>query len=75
MKETVKLLREKFTPEQPGIPIIIGGGTLNEIVCRFVGADFWTTDALEGVRIWQRIVKKKELKPQRDSAWRKHVNW
>jgi methanogenic corrinoid protein MtbC1 len=59
MKETVKLLREKSLPEQPGIPIIIGGGTLNETVCRFVGADFWTTDALEGVRICQRIVQKK----------------
>jgi len=59
MKETVKLLHERNSPEQPSIPIIIGGGTLNETDCRFVGADFWTTDALEGVRICQRIVQKK----------------
>ena len=58
MKETVKLLREKRTPGQAAIPIIIGGGMLNETVCRFVGADFWTTDALEGVRICQRIMRK-----------------
>jgi hypothetical protein len=31
---------------------------LNETVCRFVGADFWTTDAFEGVRICQRILQK-----------------
>ncbi len=58
MKETVGLLRRKSTPGQSPIPIVIGGGMLNETVCRFVGADFWTTDALEGVRICQRIVNK-----------------
>jgi methanogenic corrinoid protein MtbC1 len=59
MKETVRLLRGKSMRGQAPIPIIIGGGTLNETVCRFVGADFWTTDALEGVRICQRIVHQK----------------
>jgi methanogenic corrinoid protein MtbC1 len=57
MKETVKLLREYQLSGQPAIPIIIGGGMLNEKVCRYVGADFWTTDALDGVRICQRIVQ------------------
>jgi methanogenic corrinoid protein MtbC1 len=59
MKETVGLLRGKSMPGQPPIPIIVGGGMLNETVSRFVGADFWTTDAFEGVRICQRIVQKK----------------
>jgi len=58
MKETIGLLRKKIIPGRPPIPIIIGGGTLNETVCRFVGADFWTTDALEGIRVCQGIVKK-----------------
>jgi methanogenic corrinoid protein MtbC1 len=58
MKETVKLLREKSRAGRLSIPVIIGGGMLNETVCRFVGADFWTTDAFEGVRICQRIVQR-----------------
>ena len=58
MKETVHLLGEHSVPGKPAIPIMIGGGMLNEAICRFVGADFWTTDALEGVRICQRIVQK-----------------
>jgi methanogenic corrinoid protein MtbC1 len=59
MRETVQLVRGHTTPGQPAIPIIIGGSTLSEAICRFVGADFWTTDAFEGVRICQRIVQKK----------------
>ncbi len=58
MKETVQLLREQGVPGRPAIPIIIGGGTLTEQVCRYVGADYWTTDALEGVRLCQQLVRK-----------------
>jgi methanogenic corrinoid protein MtbC1 len=61
MKETVRLLRENRVSDQPAIPVIIGGGTLNENVNHFVGADFWTTDALEGVRICQQIVQNRTL--------------
>ncbi|MGD0915166.1 MAG: cobalamin-dependent protein [Thermodesulfobacteriota bacterium] len=57
MKETIKLLREYKVPGQPAIPIIIGGGMLNEKICRLVGADFWTADAMDGVRICQRILQ------------------
>jgi methanogenic corrinoid protein MtbC1 len=58
MKETVELLREQSTLGRPAIPIIIGGSLLDEKVCRFVGADFWTTDAFEGVQICQRIMQR-----------------
>jgi methanogenic corrinoid protein MtbC1 len=58
MRETIQLLRGYSTPGQGTIPIIIGGSILSEAICRFVGADFWVTDALEGVRICQRIVQK-----------------
>ncbi len=58
MKETIRLLRENPVPGRPPIPIIIGGGTLDEHVCRYVGADYWSTDPLEAVRICQRIVHK-----------------
>jgi methanogenic corrinoid protein MtbC1 len=60
MKETVKLLRNHNVPGHPVIPIIIGGSLLNKKICRYVGADFWTIDALEGVRICQRIVQKRK---------------
>jgi methanogenic corrinoid protein MtbC1 len=58
MRETIQLVRGHSTPGQPTIPIIVGGSILSEAICRFVGADFWVTDALEGVRICQRIVQK-----------------
>jgi methanogenic corrinoid protein MtbC1 len=57
MQETTRLLRGHNKPGQAAIPIIIGGSTLSEEICRFVGADFWVTDAMEGVRICQHIVQ------------------
>jgi methanogenic corrinoid protein MtbC1 len=35
---------------------VIGGGLINEQVGRYTGADFWTDDAMEGVRLCQRLV-------------------
>ena len=46
MKETVSLLRAD--PECNNIPIIIGG-QVNQDVCRYVGADHWSEDAMQGV--------------------------
>jgi methanogenic corrinoid protein MtbC1 len=56
MKETIRLIREQTVPGQPYVPIIIGGGTLSDRVARYVGADYWMTDAMEGVRICQQIM-------------------
>jgi methanogenic corrinoid protein MtbC1 len=53
MRETVALLRAQ---EYRG-PIIIGGGQLSEEVCQYVGADRWTTDAVTGVELCQRLVE------------------
>jgi len=61
MKETVRLLRE--TSGGASIPVIIGGSLLNQKICDFIGADFWTKDAMEGVRICQRIVEKESTSP------------
>jgi methanogenic corrinoid protein MtbC1 len=52
MHETVTLLR---TQGYQG-PIIIGGGQLNEKVCQYVGADHWSTDAVTGVELCQRLI-------------------
>jgi methanogenic corrinoid protein MtbC1 len=59
MKETARLLKEQSGSAGPAIPVIIGGSLLNQKICDFTGADFWTNDAMEGVRICQRIVEKK----------------
>jgi methanogenic corrinoid protein MtbC1 len=52
MRETVALLRARGYQG----PIIIGGGQLSEKVCEYVGADHWTTDAVTGVELCQRLV-------------------
>jgi methanogenic corrinoid protein MtbC1 len=52
MRETVSLLRAQGCPA----PIVIGGGQLNEQVWQYVQADYWTTDAIEGVDLCRRLV-------------------
>jgi len=52
MRETVALLRSQGYEG----PIVIGGGQLSETVCQYVGADFWTTDAVVGVELCSRLI-------------------
>lgn len=56
MQQTVQLLRNSADETVASIPIIIGGSHLNDQVCRYVGADYWVTDAMEGVRLCQQLV-------------------
>jgi len=58
MKETVELLRadERELGYRP--PVVLGGGTLDSRVSEYCRADSWSTDAMEGVRICQRLVAK-----------------
>ncbi len=54
MRETVvELKRAKVRSK-----IILGGGMLSEETCKNVGADAWTKEAWEGVRIIKELVKK-----------------
>jgi len=55
MRETVSLLRAEAERRHLSFPIIIGGGLINEEVCRYVGADYWAADAMTGVRLCQRL--------------------
>jgi len=50
MRDTVALLREELVGTTYAPLIIIGGGTLDEQMAHYVGADLWTTNAMEGVR-------------------------
>jgi methanogenic corrinoid protein MtbC1 len=56
MRSTTKLIRahERELGYRP--PIVIGGGTVDGEICGYVGADSWSTDAMEGVRICQELM-------------------
>ncbi len=57
MRKTVGLLRQQASALE-GIPIIIGGGMMSEEICRYVGADHWASDGVEGVRLCRQLVQR-----------------
>ena len=60
MKETIQKIRNLDDKEIAQTPFIIGGGTVNEMVCAFVGADYWATDAMVGVQLCKQIIDEKK---------------
>ena len=56
MRDVVQMLRAGLAPGQQPRAIIIGGGAVDEAACRFVGADFWASDAMHGVRLCQQVL-------------------
>lgn len=59
MKETIALLRQLEGAGLSRPPVIIGGGTVNAMVCRHVGAEYWATDAMFGVQLCRQIMGEK----------------
>jgi methylmalonyl-CoA mutase cobalamin-binding domain/chain len=57
MRETVSALQSMMAEDGVQIPIVVGG-KVDEEVCRFVGADYWSTDAMDGVRLFERLGRK-----------------
>jgi methanogenic corrinoid protein MtbC1 len=55
MRDTVTALRAMMAEDGREVPIVLGG-QVDEQVCLYTGADYWTTDAMEGVRLCQRLV-------------------
>lgn len=55
MKKTIDAVKE--AGERDGLKIIIGGNPVTEDACKQVGADAFTTNAAEGVKISQGWVK------------------
>jgi methanogenic corrinoid protein MtbC1 len=53
MKDTVELLRAEEGSLGYRPPVVLGGSIIDGRVCQYVGADSWSTDAMEGVRICQ----------------------
>jgi methanogenic corrinoid protein MtbC1 len=56
MRETVATLRQTGDEALARVPIIIGGGMLNEQVRAYVGADYWIGNSMDGVRLCQRLL-------------------
>jgi methanogenic corrinoid protein MtbC1 len=56
MKSTVAALRARSQERRCSFTIVIGGGMIDEQVCRYVGADYWVNNAMDGVRLCQRLI-------------------
>lgn len=63
MRETVTVLHQKAAANNVSFPIMIGGGMIDEQVCRYVGADYWQKDAMGGVRLCQDLMSQKARVP------------
>jgi methanogenic corrinoid protein MtbC1 len=59
MKETIQIIKASKDHSISQIPFIIGGGTINAMVCAFVGADYWATDAMVGVQLCKQIMEER----------------
>jgi methanogenic corrinoid protein MtbC1 len=57
MGATIKLLRKEFGASRTCPSIIIGGGIVDEHVCRHVRADGWANDAMRGVRLCRGLIR------------------
>jgi len=55
MRETVALIRSNEAELGRRTPIVIGGAIMDGRVCEYVKADSWSTDAMEGVRICEKL--------------------
>jgi len=60
MRDTVSLLRANEPELGYRPPVVLGGGTIDGRVCEYSGADSWSTDAMEGVRICQNLVQQSQ---------------
>lgn len=56
MEETIQALRSAPDTAVSSVPIIIGGAQIGEQIRQYVGADYWTNDAMKGVRLCQRLL-------------------
>ena len=56
MKETVEALRLVAGEIGRDVPVVIGGGIVDEQTCKWTGADLWANDAADGVRLIRETV-------------------
>ncbi|RLE57921.1 MAG: cobalamin-binding protein [Thermoprotei archaeon] len=58
MKRTVDAIKEAGLRDK--VKIIIGGGRVDQHACEYVGADAWTNDASQGIRIMLKWMEEKK---------------
>jgi dimethylamine corrinoid protein len=59
MRDTVRQIRETVPAEEQPAVIIVGGGLMSEQVRVYTGADLWTRNAPEGVRLCEEAIRRK----------------
>ncbi len=65
MKATVALLKDN-EPELGYLPpVVVGGGIIDGRICKYVGADSWSADAIEGVSICERLITRRAVQGDR----------
>ncbi|MCX8199228.1 MAG: corrinoid protein [Sulfolobales archaeon] len=57
MKKTIDALKNAGLRDK--VKVIIGGSAVSEIACNYVGANAYSTDALQGVKICLRWIKER----------------
>ena len=55
MKQTVQAVKDAGLRDK--VKIIVGGGIVTEVVCKYVGADAFTDDAPQGVELCKKFAK------------------
>ena len=60
MEETLRLLRK----DAPFCSVMVGGAVLNREYAKAIGADFYGKDAMEAVRICERVFGKESVEKQ-----------
>ena len=60
MKETVQAVKKLDQRLAASARFIIGGGTVNAMVCAFVGADYWAIDAMVGVQLCRQMMAERK---------------
>ncbi|HEY3345646.1 MAG TPA: cobalamin-dependent protein [Anaerolineaceae bacterium] len=59
MKNTTTVLRTIARIYNMDFSIVVGGSILSDEVCRFIGADYWVTDVMTGIQLFQKLMKTK----------------
>ena len=57
MKETIQEIKKLDNRDIAQTPFLIGGGMVDAMICAFVGADYWATDAMVGVQLCKQIME------------------
>ncbi len=54
--ESMKKTVEAIKAADPNLPVIVGGGPVDENVCKHVGADDWAPDAVSAVNVFKKYI-------------------